>query len=240
MPNRFYVEGEQRSDKVNDLFARVAPRYDLINDLQSFGLHRAWKRRVVALAKVVPGERALDICCGTGDISFALAAAGARVMGVDFSDAMLEVARRRTKVSRREAISPKFQHVDAQNLEFSDNSFDLVTVGYGLRNLASWERGLSEMHRVAKPGGRILVLDFGKPENRAWRAIYFVYLRWVVPIFGKLFCGDAATHGYILESLKRYPAQRGVADAMQRLDCREVRIVSLLGGAMSINYAIKS
>ena len=240
MPNRFYVEGEQRSEKVNDLFARVAPRYDLINDLQSFGLHRSWKRRVVRMANVRPGDRALDLCCGTGDIAFLLAAAGAIVTAMDFSNAMLEVARRRAETSRREPGNPAFQRGDAEKLEFPDNAFDLVTVGYGLRNLASWERGLREMHRVAKPGGRLLALDFGKPDNGAWRAVYFAYLRWAVPVFGRLFCGEAATHAYILESLKNYPAQRGVAEAMQRLGCREVRIVNLLGGAMSINYGVKS
>jgi demethylmenaquinone methyltransferase/2-methoxy-6-polyprenyl-1,4-benzoquinol methylase len=240
MSNRFYVEGEQRGERVNDLFARVAPRYDLINDLQSFGWHRLWKRRVVALATVKQGDRALDVCCGTGDIAFALAAAGTAVTGVDFSDAMLEVARRRAMASDRSAMNPTFQQGDAQQLDFADNAFDIVTVGYGLRNLSSWETGLREMHRVAKPGGRLLVLDFGKPDNRAWRAIYFAYLRWIVPLFGKLFCGDAATHAYILESLRRYPAQRGVADAMQHLGCRGVRIVNLLGGAMSINYGVKA
>jgi demethylmenaquinone methyltransferase/2-methoxy-6-polyprenyl-1,4-benzoquinol methylase len=235
MANRFYVEGEQRGAKVNDLFARVAPRYDLINDLQSFGLHRAWKRRLVRMAKVRSGERALDICCGTGDIAFALARAGAEVNAVDFSEAMLKVAAQRAAPTS----NPQFQTGDAMCLAFDDATFDVVTVGYGLRNLSDWETGLREMHRVAKPGARLLVLDFGKPDNAVLRALYFAYLRAVVPVFGRLFCGDSATHAYILESLQRYPAQRGVADAMQRLGCREVRVVNLMGGAMSINYGVK-
>jgi ubiquinone/menaquinone biosynthesis methyltransferase len=234
MANRFYVEGEQRGAKVNDLFARVAPRYDLINDLQSFGLHRMWKRRLVRMAGVRSGERALDICCGTGDIAFALARAGAEVNAVDFSEAMLQVAAQRASKS-----NPQFQHGDAMHLAFEDGIFDAVTVGYGLRNLSSWEAGLREMHRVAKPGARLLVLDFGKPDNAVLRALYFAYLRVVVPVFGRLFCGDSATHAYILESLQRYPAQRGLAEAMQRLGCRDVRIVNFMGGAMSINYGEK-
>jgi demethylmenaquinone methyltransferase / 2-methoxy-6-polyprenyl-1,4-benzoquinol methylase len=237
MSNRFYVEGEQRGEKVNDLFARVAPRYDLINDLQSFGLHRAWKRRLVRMAGVKPGDRALDVCCGTGDIAFALAKAGAQVDAVDFSEAMLSVARQRRPHSK--LSTPKFQQGDAQRLDFPENLFDVVTVGYGLRNLGSWETGLREMHRVAKPSGRLLVLDFGKPERATWRSFYFAYLRRVVPVFGRLFCGDSATHAYILESLQHYPAQRGVAEAMSRLGCREVCVVNLIGGAMSINFGIK-
>ena len=124
-------------------------------------------------------------------------------------------------------------------LAFGDATFDIVTVGYGLRNLSDWETGLREMHRVARPGGRLLVLDFGKPDNALLRSLYFTYLRVVVPVFGKLFCGDSATHAYILESLQRYPAQHGVAQAMQRLGCHDVRIVNLMGGAMSINYGVK-
>ena len=124
-------------------------------------------------------------------------------------------------------------------LSFPNDSFDVVTVGYGLRNLSSWEQGLREMHRVARSGARLLVLDFGKPDNALLRSLYFAYLRGVVPVFGRLFCGDSATHAYILESLRHYPAQRGVADAMQRLGCRDVRVVNLIGGAMSINFGVK-
>ncbi len=241
MSNRFYVEGEQRAEKVNDLFSQIAPRYDLINDLQSFGLHRAWKRRLVKMANVKAGERALDVCCGTGDIAFALSRSGAEVTAVDFSEPMLDVARQRLARSPQSAIrNPQFLHGDAQRLDFPENTFDMVTVGYGLRNLASWETGLREMHRVVKPGGRLLVLDFGKPDNAAWRVIYLGYLRFLVPVFGRIFCGDAATHAYILESLTRYPAQRGVADAMRRLNCRDVRITNPLWGAMSINYGVKA
>ena len=260
----FYSEGPLRARRVEDLFGVIASRYDLINDLQSFGLHRVWKRRVVRLAQVSAGQRALDVCCGTGDIAFALARAGAEVTGFDFSEAMLSVARERQKrtapvaadvsrlhikvqdegnksgtISRSPAANPTFQQGDAQQLPFADNTFDAVTVGYGLRNLPDWKRGLNEMHRVAKPGARMVVLDFGKPDNGAWRALYFSYLRWFVPAFGKLFCGDSSTHAYILESLLPYPAQRGAADQMRHLGCRDVRIVNLVGGAMSINFGIK-
>ena len=235
--NKFYTPGEARGSRVHDLFAKVAPRYDFINDLQSLGFHRRWKRRMVRMAEVQPGQRALDVCCGTGDISFALARAGAEVIGFDFSEAMLAVARRKLGGSN---ARPQFGQGDAQELPFAADTFDAVTVGYGLRNLPSWERGLEEMHRVAKPGGRLLVLDFGKPDNRLLRALYFFYLRRLVPIFGNLFCGDAATHAYILESLLHYPAQRGIAEKMRNLGCQDVRIVNLMGGAMSINYGVKS
>ena len=255
---------------MNELFTKIARRYDLINDLQSFGLHRYWKRRLIRLAAPRPGLRALDVCCGTGDLTLALARKGAEVVGIDFNERMLEVAQAKVKSSESKVqkedpettrpqdhgpgsschvsrithhgsriTAPQFLHADAQNIPFPDHSFDLVTVGYGLRNLASLETGLREMQRVAKPGGRLLSLDFGKPDNRLWRGLYFGYLRLFVPWLGRIFVGDAGAYAYILESLKHYPAQRGVADKMRELGLVNVRILNLLGGVMSINYGEK-
>jgi len=238
MANAFYQTGPKRAAKVNDLFAGIAARYDLINDLQSFGLHRRWKRKLVRLADPQPGDRALDLCCGTGDIAFALAQRGAEVVGLDFSQPMLAVAR--AKNSKFNIPNSTFLQGDAQKIPFADDSFAIVTVGYGLRNLASFETGLREMQRVARPGGRLLVLDFGKPDHALWRALYFGYLKLFVPVLGRLFCGNAAAYAYILESLKHYPAQHGVAEKMRELGLKQVRIINLLGGMMSINYAEKA
>lgn len=237
MANKFYQSGEARAPGVNDLFATIAPRYDLINDLQSFRLHRAWKRRLVRRAAVGPGQRALDLCCGTGDVAFALAATGAEVVGLDFSDPMLAVARRR---AARPGVPPvRFLQGDALHPPFPDASFDAVTISYGLRNLRDWAGGLAQMWRLGKPGGRLLVLDFGKPDAPLWRLLYLAYLRWFVPVFGRVFCGDAATHAYIYESLRHYPAQHGVAARMRDLGCAEARIENLLGGVATINVGIK-
>ena len=161
------------------------------------------------------------------------------VVGLDFNERMLGVASQRvaTVSSHSDCLrKPKFLRADAQQLPFADKSFDIVTVGYGLRNLASWETGLAEMARVTRPGGRIVVLEFGKPDNPLWRAFYFAYLRAFVPVLGWMFCGNASAYAYILESLKRYPAQRGVEVKMCELGLVNVKIVNLLGGVMSINY----
>lgn len=238
MANKFYAAGEQRAEKVNDLFAAVAPRYDLINDLQSFGMHRLWKRKLIRMAAVKPGEKALDLCCGTGDVAFALVREGAEVLGVDFSGPMLAVAKQRQE---RDAVDKvEFVRGDALHLPAADSSVDILTISYGLRNLADFEGGLREMLRVLKPGGRLLVLDFGVPDNRFWRFGYFQYLKWFVPVFGRLFCGDSDTHSYILKSLQHYPAQRGVEKLMQKLQCEQVRVENLLGGVMGINYGVKA
>jgi len=273
MANTYYDPGTKRAEKVKDLFSRIAPRYDLINDLQSFGLHRYWKKKLVALARPERGSRALDFCCGTGDIAFALARNGAEVLGLDFSEAMLTIARQRCrrrdeslantgmlladdssrrrlqsqlKVTVENAGTPQdhppsiaFVQGDAMHTGLPSASFDIATVGYGLRNLSDWKAGVSEMVRILKPGGRILVLDFGKPDNPVWRTLYFTYLRLFVPLLGLVFCRNAAAYSYILESLKHYPAQNGVADEMSARGLKGVRIIYFLGGVMTINYAEK-
>ena len=280
--NGFFAPGTPRAQKVNQLFTAVAKRYDLINDLQSFGLHRYWKRRVIDLARPRPGEHALDVCCGTGDLALALARHGVQTVGLDFNEPMLRLAEiRKSMLQKRisrtaaalpqgagtasspkdsqrsdndgdgavpapvrvlpeSALSLRFVQGDAEQLPFAEGSFDIVTVGYGLRNLASWERGLREMQRVSRPGGRLLVLDFGKPENKLWRSLYFGYLKLFVPLLGFLVCGQAPAYAYILESLKHYPAQRGVEEKMRELGLVNARTIHLLGGAMSINYGEKA
>ncbi len=241
MSNKYYKTGDQRSALVGDLFAAIAPRYDLINDLQSLGLHRRWKNLLADLAGVKPGQKALDLCCGTGDIAFALHRAGAEVVGLDFSPAMLAIAQARAQQqpARSDAPPLEFRTGDAMQIPYSPCSFDIVSIGYGLRNLASWQRGLEEMLRVARPGGRLLVLDFGKPDNWLWRQMFFFYLRTVVPLLGKVLCRDAAALAYIYDSLQAYPAQLGVAGKMTALGCREVQVRNLLGGAMSIHVGVK-
>jgi demethylmenaquinone methyltransferase / 2-methoxy-6-polyprenyl-1,4-benzoquinol methylase len=248
MADSYYEPGARRAERVADLFAHIAPRYDRINDLQSFGLHRVWKRRLIDMARVQPADRALDVCCGTGDIARALAQRGARVVGLDFSTPMLTVARARQEELREKqraadrngsdgkTPNPHFVRGDAQRIPFPDATFDIITVGYGLRNLTNWEIGIAEMQRVARPGGRLLALDFGKPDNAAWRAVYFAYLRMFVPLLGRVVCGDAAAYAYILESLHHFPAQQGIAAQMQKIGLANVRTVNLLGGVMAINY----
>jgi demethylmenaquinone methyltransferase / 2-methoxy-6-polyprenyl-1,4-benzoquinol methylase len=235
VPNAFYEEGPERSAKVHSLFGAIAGHYDLLNDLQSFGLHRAWKRRVVELSHVKKGDRALDVCCGTGDLALALAGAGAEATGLDFNQPMLDVAKRRDV-----AGAVRWMRGDALRIPFEDETFDVVTIGYGLRNLASWQRGLKEMCRVLKPGGRLLILEFAQPPNAFWRALYFGYLKGVVPVLGKIFAGSAEAYGYILESLKHYPSAETIADHLGALCCHDVRVVRFLGGVMTIHCAIRS
>jgi demethylmenaquinone methyltransferase/2-methoxy-6-polyprenyl-1,4-benzoquinol methylase len=235
--NKYLSYDEQRAPRVREMFSRLAWRYDVVNDVMSFGLHRLWKRRTVALAadgRTAP-LRWLDLCCGTGDISFLAektARVGARVVGADFTLPMLAVASRR-RIGKRS--SSTFVQADALRLPFRDEAFDVITVGYGLRNLADLEAGLSEMRRVLAAGGRAVILDFGKPENPIAGALYQAFLRTMMPAVGFLFHGDPETYLYIPESLKRYPGQRGVADLMRNADFVNVRYENRLLGTMGIN-----
>jgi demethylmenaquinone methyltransferase/2-methoxy-6-polyprenyl-1,4-benzoquinol methylase len=233
MSSQYYAPGPERSRRVRQLFSRIASHYDLINDLQSFGMHRLWKRTLINSAKIAPGDTALDVCSGTGDIALRLADTGAGVVGSDFTPEMLDQARQRSN-------RPIWVQADALDLPFFDQSFDVVTVSYGLRNLADFSRGISELVRVLKPGGRLLILDFGKPANPLWRAIYFAYLRAVIPVVGFIFCGDAAAYSYILDSLKNYPAQEGVTALLTQNACTKVQVKNFFGGAMSLHIATRN
>lgn len=231
----YFVEGEGRAEGVQSLFSSIAPRYDLINDVQSFGAHRLWKRRLAALSELRPQESALDICCGTGDVAFELARRGGQVVGVDFCEEMLEVARTRSGSQAAHAVS--FETGDALNLPFADATFDVVTMAYGLRNLADLKRGLSEMRRVARPGGRLLIFDFSMPRLPVWRAFFRLYLKSVVPLMGQLFHGDRAAYAYILESLERFPDPREIAATLESLGCESARARGVALGAMGLIVA---
>jgi demethylmenaquinone methyltransferase/2-methoxy-6-polyprenyl-1,4-benzoquinol methylase len=233
--NKYIGYGEERAPKVREMFSRLAERYDVVNDVMSFGLHRRWKRETVRIAFEgrPPGARLLDLCCGTGDIGFrAEETKGASVRGLDFTLPMLAVARRRRSESGSRAA---FTQGDALVLPFRDAAFEVITVGYGLRNIADPQAALVEMRRVLAPGGRAVILDFGKPDNAIAGALYQAFLRTMMPAVGWLFHRDVETYLYIPESLKRYPGQRGVADLMRKAGFANVRYEDRLLGTMGIN-----
>tara|TARA_Y100001934_G_scaffold197135_1_gene232338 strand:- start:577 stop:1404 length:828 start_codon:yes stop_codon:yes gene_type:complete len=233
MTEGYFADDETRAERVQALFDTIASRYDRINNLQSFWLHHRWKRRLVELAQIQPGHHALDLCCGTGDIARALLHQGAKVTALDFSVEMLKVARTKT------AVQVEYLQRDALETGLPADQFHAVTIAYGLRNLADFEGGLREMYRVTRPGGRLCILDFGKPPNALVRFCYQGYLKWIVPVFGRLFCNDALAYAYIHQSLQDYPAQKGTAAALNQLGCREVETHNLMLGCMTIAVGIK-
>jgi demethylmenaquinone methyltransferase/2-methoxy-6-polyprenyl-1,4-benzoquinol methylase len=233
--NKYLSYDEERAPRVRAMFSRLAARYDLVNDVMSFGMHRRWKRDAVGLAlEGLPRPvRLLDLCCGTGDMSFLAGELGAaRVVGADFTLPMLGVARRRAAGRDRQ---PAFVAADALALPFANASFDAITVGYGLRNVADPRMALAEMRRVLAPGGRVVVLDFGKPDSRLASALYLAYLKTMMPAVGWVFHGDPETYLYIPASLERYPAQRGVQEMMHGVGFAKARYENRLLGTMGLN-----
>lgn len=236
MVNKYLSYDAERAPKVRQMFSRLAWKYDLVNDIMSFGLHRLWKRQTVdrALGDAAGRSvRVLDLCCGSGDLCFLAEEKGARaVVGADFTLPMLAVARRRRA---RDGRRSQFVQADALSLPFPDAAFDAITISYGLRNVADLDAALREMRRVLAPGGRAVVLDFGKPDGRVAAALYDTFLHTMMPAVGWLFHGDPQTYLYIPESLERFPAQRGVERMMQAAGFSNVRYENRLLGTMGIH-----
>ena len=233
---------------VRQLFATIADRYDLITRVLSYGQDARWKATLVSMAEVRAGERALDLACGTGDIAFAVAARGARAVGLDITHRMLQLAHLRqgyggqahlradsAKASSSQAIP--FITGDMTSLPFRSAAFDLVTTGYGLRNVPDLDAAIDEIARVLRPGGRLLSLDFNRPDSAVIRAAYLAYLTGVGATLGWLLHRDPDTYRYIPASIRRYPGARGVADRMASRGFSRVRIVPLLFGLMTLHVA---
>jgi len=229
-------EGKRRY--VGRLFATIADRYDLITVVLSYGRDRRWKRRLIDVAAIGPDDRVLDLACGTGDLLFAAADRGRIVVGVDITHRMLQLAQAR---ARRSGVRDPLRLVTADMLAlpFGDRQFDVVTTGYGLRNVPDLRAALSEIHRVLAPGGRVLSLDFNRPRHSIVRAAYLTYLTLVGSAFGLLLHGNPDTYRYIPESIRLYPGAEGVARLMEDVGLGQVRVVPVLGGLMAIHVAHK-
>ncbi|MGE0043268.1 MAG: ubiquinone/menaquinone biosynthesis methyltransferase [Vicinamibacterales bacterium] len=220
---------------VRRLFATIADRYDLITRLLSYGQDARWKRRLVRLADPRPGERVLDLASGTGDLAYLAAARGARVVGIDITHRMLQIAR--GKAAGPAPAVPSFVGGDMAALPVAAGSVDLVTTGYGLRNVPDLPAAIDEIARVLRPGGRLASLDFNRPESAWLRVAYLGYLSAVGGAVGRVLHGDPDTYRYIPASIRRYPGARGVAALLEARGFVDVRVVPLLGGLMSLHVA---
>ncbi|HWP43083.1 MAG TPA: ubiquinone/menaquinone biosynthesis methyltransferase [Blastocatellia bacterium] len=237
---REYVSSKEKKQiYVNRMFETIAPRYDLITVLLSYGMDRGWKRRLIDMLALRGHESALDLACGTGDITFAVAErlSSGHVTGLDITKGMLEIAERKRREHGANNVS--FNRADIMHMPFADESFDCVTAGYALRNVPDVSGALVEIKRVLKPGGRFFSLDFAHPPNRAYRWLYLRYLTVVGSIVGLILHGDPDTYRYIPESLKLYPGQHGVRDIMDRQGFVNIGFHEFGGGIMAINYGAK-
>jgi demethylmenaquinone methyltransferase/2-methoxy-6-polyprenyl-1,4-benzoquinol methylase len=226
---------------VRRLFGTIADRYDFITGFLSYGQDRRWKRRLVREAALDHRRRVIDLACGTGDIALEAAARGARVTGVDITPRMVELARAKARRARHEGLwpIPTFVIGDMSALPFPDGSVDVVTTGYGLRNVPVLEDAIDEIGRVLRPGGQLLSLDFNRPSWGPVRAAYLFYLVAVGSALGWVLHGDPDTYRYIPESIRHYPGAAGVSALLEARGFERVRARRLLGGLMTLHIATR-
>ena len=221
--------------QVNRMFDRVAGNYDALNSVMTAGLHHRWRGRAAARAELQPGDSALDVCCGTGDLTLELAARVApegRVVGCDFSEPMLDLARE--KAATRNAAGVRFEWADALALPYDGERFDAITVGFGVRNLADLDRGLHEMARVLKPGGRLVILEITQPTRPPLSWFYSFWFDRIVPLLGT-FSADPEAYSYLPQSVRSFPSPRGLAEKMDAAGFDRIRCTVLAGGIIAIH-----
>jgi demethylmenaquinone methyltransferase/2-methoxy-6-polyprenyl-1,4-benzoquinol methylase len=219
--------GRLAEPQVEAMFDRIASVYDLMNSVMTAGMHQRWRERAVDLAGVGPGSRALDVATGTGDLALALARRGADVVGVDFAEKMLDIA-------RKKAPAIDFRTGNALALEFSDDEFDAATVGFGARNFDDLERGLAEMTRVVKPGGKLVVLEITTPQKPPLSWFFRAWFDHLVPLIGRL-AGDPAAYEYLPNSVRRFPGPPELAARMVATGMTDVRWILTAGGIIAIH-----
>ncbi len=234
---RWNESDEAKSSYVKEVFSALAKRYDVMTDVWTLGLHRVWKRRAMELCALRPGEDALDVATGTGDLAFleetAVGPEG-QVVGVDSCAAMLEVARRR----QRGAID--FREGDATDLRFPDASFDVVTIGFGLRNVADRGQALREFRRVLRPGGRLMVLDFSTPKSKMLRVVHdFIYFV-LAPTFGWAVAWHRDAHHYTSDSIRTWMSRDELSKAMLEAGFVDARYISLSTGFATVHFGLRA
>ena len=231
------TSSEQEASRwVRDMFGRVAPHYDLANHLLSMNIDRYWRRRTVARVGDVlmkPGARALDLCCGTGDLMLALERSrGAAVWGSDFCHPMLVAAGEK---ARRGRFASRVFEADALALPLADASMDLLTIAFGFRNLTNYAGGLREFRRVLRPGGRLAILEFSQPPNKAFAGVYNFYTRRILPVIGGALSGARDAYTYLPESVRRFPSAEELAQEMEAAGFSGVRFERLTFGIVALH-----
>jgi demethylmenaquinone methyltransferase/2-methoxy-6-polyprenyl-1,4-benzoquinol methylase len=234
------VPVEEKASLVHDVFKSVAGNYDLMNDLMSLGIHRAWKQDFAARSGVLPGDRVLDLAGGTGDIAALMSkrvGKTGQVVLTDINEAMLDVGRRRLE---DRGIVSNISHalVNAEHLPFGDGEFDAVTIAFGLRNVTNKEAALREMHRVLKPAGKVMILEFSEVQLEPLKKIYDTWSFGVLPVLGKLVANDEESYRYLAESIRKHPPQEELAGMMREAGFSDVQYRNLTGGIVAIHSGV--
>ncbi len=235
------VAETEKEHLVADVFHSVADKYDLMNDLMSFGIHRLWKRFTIDCAGVRPGQKILDLAGGTGDLTAKfsrLVGDTGEVVLADINDSMLKVGRE--KLRNKGLVSNiRYVQANAENLPFPDNYFDLITIGFGLRNVTHKDKALASMYRALKPGGRLLVLEFSKPTNAVMYKLYDFYSFKVLPKMGQLVAKDSDSYQYLAESIRMHPDQETLKGMMEEVGFEQVTYHNLTQGVVALHRGFK-
>lgn len=235
------VPRPEKQRRVRGVFDSVADRYDLMNDLMSGGLHRLWKRFTLELTGLRPGQLALDVAGGTGDLASALARQTGNsglVVLTDINSAMLAHGRDRL-IDEGHVANVRYVQANAERLPFADNTFHCITIGFGLRNVTDKSAALASMHRVLKPGGRLLVLEFSHPVLPGLNPLYDAYSFRVLPLLGKLVAGDEASYRYLAESIRMHPDQEALLEMMRAAGWEDCSYYNLSGGIVAVHRGFK-
>jgi demethylmenaquinone methyltransferase/2-methoxy-6-polyprenyl-1,4-benzoquinol methylase len=225
--------------QVNRMFDRVAGNYDALNSVMTAGMHHRWRERAADRAELGPGDSALDVCCGTGDLALELSSRvspDGRVVGCDFSEPMLDLARE--KAAGRGTGGVRFEWADALELPYDAERFDAVTVGFGVRNLADLDRGLREMARVLRPGGRAVILEITQPTRPPLSTFYSLWFDRIVPLLGR-FSSDPEAYSYLPESVRSFPSPAGLGEKMDHAGFEQIRYTVLAGGIIAIHSGLR-
>lgn len=232
------VPREEKARRVGEVFSSVASRYDLMNDLMSFGIHRYWKRLCVHLARLRPGSRVLDVASGTGDLAALLNRSGCDVVSCDINEAMLRSGR--DKLADRGLVSDvHYVRADAERLPFADNSFDCATLAFGLRNMTDKPAALRAVHAGLKYGGQVLVLEFSRVTSDLFRRIYDSYSFHAIPAMGKLVLQDPDSYRYLVESIRMHPDQDSLKTMLEEAGFSRVDYLNLSGGIVALHQGYK-
>ena len=233
--------GTLEETQVRAMFDRIAGLYDRMNTVMTAGLHHRWRRRAADLARCKPGDRALDVATGTGDLALELTgrvAPGGTVIGADFSERMLALARAKPSPNSdgrvESGVTLRFETANALSLPYPDDDFDAATVGFGARNFSDLEQGLREMARVVKPGGRVVVLEITNPQRPPLSGFFELWFDRLVPALGRL-AGDAQAYSYLPSSVRRFPGPEALADLMSRCGLTRIRYLITAGGIIALH-----
>lgn len=231
---------QSKEERVHQVFESIYKKYDLMNSVISFQRHKAWRKDTMKRMNVQKGDHALDVCCGTADWTISLGEAvgrNGRVVGLDFSKNMLKIGVEKIKEHQLEQV--ELVHGNAMDLPYDSNSFDYVTIGFGLRNVPDYMQVLRELHRVVKPGGMVVCLETSQPTIPVFKQLYFFYFRKIMPVFGKLFAKSYDEYSWLQESTMSFPDRNKLAEMFKEAGLTQIEVKAYSGGVAAMHLGVK-